>query len=107
MIGPEDSFFFKTQDGAEYAPNTRCFVTYKRSSNCPEIHFSCSQFNISNEKSSCKKMDKMKVGKSSYCQMAGPDITTTESKLKVSFMSDRRNQDTGAVCTVSCQHPIT
>ena len=38
----------------------------------------------------------------SYCQSIGPDVTTSENILKVSFVSDRKRQASGAECTVSC-----
>jgi len=107
IIGEGDSFSFKTQAGAEYAPNTKCVVTYKRNKvTCPMIRFTCSQFNINNKDSSCKKKDKMILaGKGRikrFCQTSGPDVTTSSTFLKVSFLSNRKKQASGAVCTVQC-----
>ena len=77
MIGAGDAYSFKTQAGAKYAPNTNCLVTYKvegyitfimyivmikrKKATCPMIMFTCSQFNINNKDSTCKKKDKMTV----------------------------------------------
>jgi len=109
-IGTGDSFSFRTQAGATYAPNTKCRVTYKKLSSCPLVRFSCSEFNINNKKSSCKGKDKMVVkfeGKSkSFCQTEGPDITTS-GNLVVSFLSNKNKQSSGAVCSVECDDTIT
>jgi len=113
IIGAGDTYSFKTQAGATYAPNTKCSVTYKRNkATCPMIKFTCSQFDIDNKDSSCKKKDKMTVlevkrgrkERKSYCQSLGPDITTSEYavSLKISFLSDKKKQASGAVCTVQC-----
>ena len=37
-----------------------------------------------------------------YCKRAGPDITTRQNYLRVSFLTDKKKQGTGAVCTVEC-----
>jgi len=107
MIGEGDSFSFRTQAGAKYAPNTKCVVTYKRKkATCPMIMFTCSQFKINNKDSSCNKKDKMIVQegrkKKSYCKTSAPDITTSANNLKVSFFSDNNRQASGAVCTAQC-----
>merc|ERR1711892_897846 len=107
-IGEGDSYSFKTQAGATYAPKTKCSVIYKRvKASCPMIMFRCSEFNINNKDATCKRADKMivqegKETKKSYCQSVGPDVTTSASILKVSFVSDRKRQASGAECTVSC-----
>merc|ERR1711892_271092 len=107
-IGEGDSYSFKTQAGATYAPKTKCSVIYKRvKASCPMIMFRCSEFNINNKDATCKRADKMivqegKETKKSYCQSVGPDVTTSENILKVSFVSDRKRQASGAECTVSC-----
>merc|ERR1739838_325043 len=107
-IGEGDSYSFKTQAGATYAPKTKCSVIYKRvKASCPMIMFRCSEFNINNKDATCKRTDKMivqegKETKKSYCQSVGPDVTTSENILKVSFVSDRKRQASGAECTVSC-----
>merc|ERR1719320_408423 len=46
----------------------------------------------------------------SYCQSSAPDITTSEHavSLKISFLSDKKKQASGAVCTVQCTTgPVT
>ena len=81
MIASGDFYSFRTQNTqkAWYAPNTKCSVTYKvvryitfimyilmikRSiTTCPMIMFTCSEFNINNKDSSCKKKDKLIVQK--------------------------------------------
>jgi len=101
---------FRTQAGRTYAPNTKCFATYKRKSSCPELKFSCSKFDIYNKHPKCKGKDVLQVlangKKKSYCRRNGPDVTTTGKTLKVSFLSDRRKQSSGAVCTLECVSPV-
>merc|ERR1719341_3030311 len=38
--------------------------------------------------------------------MNGPDVTTTGKTLKVSFLSDRKKQSSGAVCKLECISPM-
>jgi len=107
MIGEGDSYSFKTQAGATYAPKTKCVVTYKRNkATCPMMMFTCSQFNIYNKDSSCKKKDRMILSgrgrQKRFCQTSGPDVTTSDSIYKVSFFSDKKRQASGAVCTMQC-----
>ena len=85
------------------------------------IMFTCSQFNIYNKDSSCKKKDRIILQEGrrkkryspttlanselptivSYCQASAPKVTTS-SNLKVSFFSDRKRQASGALCTAQC-----
>jgi len=107
MIGEGDSFSFRTQAGATYAPKTKCIVTYKRNkATCPMMRFTCSEFNIFNKDSSCRKKDRMilsgKGRQKRFCQTSGPDVTTSDSIYKVSFFSDKKRQASGAVCTMQC-----
>merc|ERR1712179_864627 len=107
MIGEGDSFSFRTQAGATYAPKTKCIVTYKRNkATCPMMRFTCPEFNIFNKDSSCKKKDRMilsgKGRQKRFCQTSGPDVTTSDSIYKVSFFSDKKRQASGAVCTMQC-----
>ena len=37
-----------------------------------------------------------------YCQKKGPDVTTSEKYLKVSFLSDKKKHGYGAVCRMEC-----
>eukprot|EP00090_Calanus_glacialis_P035019 TRINITY_DN5985_c0_g1_i5.p1 TRINITY_DN5985_c0_g1~~TRINITY_DN5985_c0_g1_i5.p1 ORF type:complete len:201 (-),score=27.63 TRINITY_DN5985_c0_g1_i5:614-1153(-) len=113
-IGNGDSYSFKTQAGATYAPKTKCFVTYKRKqASCPMIMFTCSEFNIRNNQASCKSADKMVIkekGKKaiSYCKQVGPDVMTSAATFKVFFISKKGSRASGAVCTVSCyEEPTT
>merc|ERR1712061_618440 len=83
MIGEGDSFSFRTQAGATYAPKTKCIVTYKRNkATCPMMRFTCSEFNIYNKDSSCRKKDRMilsgKGRQKRFCQTSGPDVTTSD-----------------------------
>merc|ERR1719499_1263180 len=92
-IGEGVSFSFNTQDDskATYAPNTKCFATYKKQRSCPKMIFSCSEFDL-------------KIGdqKTSYCQKNGPSVEVTSGSLRVSFSSNARKQAAGAKCTISC-----
>ena len=56
-----DSFSFKTQDGPEYAGNTKCQVTYEAGITCPSISFSCSKFDLTSASAKCKGGDKITI----------------------------------------------
>jgi len=70
------------------------------------MRFTCSEFNIFNKDSSCRKKDRMilsgKGRQKRFCQTSGPDVTTSDSIYKVSFFSDKKRQASGAVCTMQC-----
>jgi len=110
-IGEGDSYSFKTQARATYSKNTKCYVTYKRKSSCPKMRFSCSEFSVNNKRKSCKGLDRMQIqtpgNKKSYCQKKGPDVTTSEKYLKVSFLSDKKKHGYGAVCRMECVNHTT
>eukprot|EP00091_Calanus_sinicus_P008614 TRINITY_DN20751_c0_g1_i1.p1 TRINITY_DN20751_c0_g1~~TRINITY_DN20751_c0_g1_i1.p1 ORF type:complete len:223 (-),score=37.42 TRINITY_DN20751_c0_g1_i1:103-771(-) len=105
-VGEGDSYQFKTQAYGNYAPNTDCHVTYKKADTCPKMRFSCSVFSINNKRENCMGRDKMQIKtpkiENTYCQEKGPDVTTSDEYLTVSFMSDDREQNSGATCRMEC-----
>ena len=42
-----------------------------------------------------------------YCQKKGPDMTTSEKYMKVSFLSDKKKHGYGAVCRIECVSDTT
>jgi len=105
-INEGDSFSFSTQEGDAYVGKTKCQVVYKKMKSCPSIRFSCTDFDLTSKKTSCKGGDKIAVvadGKTTmYCQNSAPDITTSSNILKVKFTSNKKQHGAGAVCTVEC-----
>merc|ERR1711872_625913 len=75
-----DSFTFNSNpDEAEnYKNKEKCTVKYKRGGSCKEMKFECQDFNVqNNDGSSCKKGDRLLIGKKAYCQTQTVSETTT------------------------------
>merc|ERR1711892_634559 len=103
-IDEGDSFLFKTQAGARYAPKSKCQVTYKAGPSCSSIMFSCSKFDMNYKNKSCKGGDKMTIvmdgTKEIFCQ-SSPNVTALNT-LKVVFTSNKKIQAKEAECTAQC-----
>merc|ERR1719244_1800824 len=108
-IDQGDLFTYKTQASSKYAAKTRCKVVYKTGPTCSSINFSCSKFNLTSKKKSCRGGDKMTVvadqgERERFCQQFSPSVNASES-LIVRFTSNKRGQSSGALCTAQCSSP--
>eukprot|EP00090_Calanus_glacialis_P021099 TRINITY_DN32550_c0_g1_i1.p1 TRINITY_DN32550_c0_g1~~TRINITY_DN32550_c0_g1_i1.p1 ORF type:complete len:107 (+),score=8.68 TRINITY_DN32550_c0_g1_i1:35-355(+) len=63
LVGEGDYYSFETQAPRKrlYAPNTKCFVTYKKKPSCPELRFYCLKFNVNNRHEDCRGLDRMMI----------------------------------------------
>merc|ERR1711936_175522 len=105
QVGAGDSFSFKTQEGRQYKPRSRCVAKYKKSSTCSSLRLSCSKFSIRNRSPSCSRGDRLAVivgGEATrYCQVTPPNMTFP-GDLRLVFVSNKAGQSSGAECTVEC-----
>lgn len=105
QVGAGDSFSFKTQEGRQYKPRSRCVAKYKKSSSCSSLRLSCSKFSIRNRSPSCSRGDRLAVivgGEATrYCQVTPPNMTFP-GDLRLVFVSNKAGQSSGAECTVEC-----
>jgi len=110
MLSPGDSYTFNTNnDGDTYFPKTKCAAIYKAHKKCKDgIRFSCDGFDLPNRDANrCRKGDRLILGKKAYCQTNSPDPITLKGKaakkgLRVMFISDKKSQGDGPVCTAVC-----
>ena len=56
-----DQFSYRTQEGNEYLPSTKCGVIYKPGATCSSIKFSCSEFSLISKRTNCVGGDKMVI----------------------------------------------
>lgn len=107
IIKPGESFTFRTQSGTQYGPKVNCKVTYKKQKKCPGLRFSCESFSVNSPNSKCKGGDRLQVWTKEtktkkFCKTSGPDVTTTGGTMKVVFISNKKKNGAGAVCTAQC-----
>jgi len=98
-----DSFSFTIPDN--YAARTKCTVNYKLlRRSCKRAYFFCNSFDLPNRSGppSCRKGDKLRVGRKSYCKTNGPPETEFTRSLRLMFTSDKRTSGAGAQCTIIC-----
>merc|ERR1711962_483588 len=92
---------YRTQDGEEYPPNVFCLLSIRkpRKSKC-RLTFDCSKFNITSPTPppTCKGGDFLEINKNKYCQTDAPLVITKSKQLKVLFMTNLNDVNTGAVC---------
>jgi len=102
-ISDGDNFSFTIPDN--YGPRTKCAVSYRLARrSCKKAYFFCNSFDLPNRSGlpSCRRGDKLRVGKTPFCQTDGPPETAFTRGLRLLFTSDRRTSGAGAQCTVLC-----
>jgi len=95
------AFIFNTNTNGlkRYKDNVDCTAEYFYG-NCNKLNIKCPNFDLKN-KNNCKKGDYLVVNGKKFCQKNGPNFTT-EEKLLLRFVSDKKVTASGAECLISC-----
>jgi len=105
-----DWIHYKTQRGRYYHGPVNCIVNFLRGETCGRIKFSCSESNIFNKNPQyCNNGDRLTVSsgylKKTFCGTRKPYLRGQfNANLKTQFLANRRDRDTGALCTAQCTH---